>query len=115
MNNLTKYLNDIRLSVGDVESYVKNVSNAFHIEKNQLLFDALCRRIAIIGEALYLADQIDPSMNISNKERIIEYRNITAQDYDAIQSKDLYKISMKILPPLKIEVLGILNTMAELR
>jgi uncharacterized protein with HEPN domain len=48
-HSLEKYLEDIRLSISDIEGYVDNISSAKKIEQNQLLLDALCRRFAIIG------------------------------------------------------------------
>ena len=43
-HSLLKYLEDIRLSVLDIESYIANVTSPKDIETNQLLFDGLCRR-----------------------------------------------------------------------
>ncbi len=59
-HNLPKYLEDVRLSIGDIEDYIINVSSAEELEKNQLLIDALCRRLSIIGEAVAQADKLDP-------------------------------------------------------
>ena len=50
-HNLPKYLEDIFLSVGDIESYVAGITLPKELEQNQLLFDAVCRRFGIIGEA----------------------------------------------------------------
>ncbi len=50
-HNLLKYLEDINLSIGDIESYVAGITLSKELEQNQLLFDAVCRRFGIIGEA----------------------------------------------------------------
>jgi uncharacterized protein with HEPN domain len=56
-HNVKKYLEDMRLSILSVESYTLQITSFQEIENNHVLFDALCRRFAIIGEALYQANK----------------------------------------------------------
>ena len=103
-HNVLKYLEDIRLSILDIENYVANIASAKQIEENKLLFDALCRRFAIIGEAVYQADKIDKHLPITDKAKIKGLRHIIVHDYDLVRATDLWIIISKNLPILKTEV-----------
>jgi uncharacterized protein with HEPN domain len=108
-HSLPKYLEDIRLSITDIESYIINVTSALDIQQNQMLFDALCRRFAIIGEAIYQADKIEPELPVTDKKKISGLRHIIVHDYDAVRAQDLWIIIGKNLPVLKIEIQQLLE------
>jgi uncharacterized protein with HEPN domain len=108
-HNIAKYLEDIRLSIADIESYVSGVSTVSEIENNQMLFDALCRRFAIIGEAMYQADKLEPTIKITDKSKIKGLRHIIVHDYDLVRATDLFTITNRNLPVLKAEVIGLLK------
>ena len=107
-HSIEKYLEDIRLSINDIELYTLSVSTSLDIENNQLLFDALCRRFAIIGEAPYQADKINNTIPISDKNKIKGLRHIIVHDYDMVRASDLWRIIQKNLPILKEEVIKLL-------
>ena len=109
-HSIEKYLEDIRLSINDIELYTLSVSNSLDIENNPMLFDALCRRFSIIGEALYQADKLDNTIAISDKNKIKGLRHIIVHDYDMVRASDLWKIIQKNLPLLKAEVIKILTS-----
>jgi uncharacterized protein with HEPN domain len=109
-HSLPKYLEDIRLSIGDIENYVVNIGSATAIEQNQLLLDALCRRFSIIGEALYKANKTTPDLLITDKNKIIALRHIIIHDYDIVSASDLWLIIINKLPILKKEVEDILKS-----
>ncbi len=88
-HSIEKYLEDIRLSINDIEVYTISVNTPLYIESKQLLFDALCRRFAIIGEALYQADRINNTIQISDKEKIKGLRHIIVHNYDMVRPSDL--------------------------
>ena len=46
--SLPKYLEDIRPSINDIESYIGGITSSKDLENNQLLFDAVCRRFGIM-------------------------------------------------------------------
>ncbi|MFY8127093.1 MAG: DUF86 domain-containing protein [Chitinophagaceae bacterium] len=108
-HNKEKYLLDILLSIQEIEKYIINVTSHNQIEENQMLFDALCRRFSIIGEALYQANKIDKNLVISYKEKIMSLRHIIVHDYDMVRSLDLYIIIQKNLNLLKQEVALIID------
>ncbi len=69
-HSLVNYLEDVRISINDIENYSRAVSSSLDIENNQLLFDALCRRFAIIGEALYKAEKLNGPLAITDKTKL---------------------------------------------
>ena len=102
--SLPKYLEDVRLSISDIESYVSRISTIKAIEENHMVFDALCRRFAIIGEAIYQANKIDANIEITDKNKIIGLRHIIIHDYDVVKAQDLWQIIVNKLPLLKNEI-----------
>lgn len=108
-HSIEKYLEDINLSIQEIENYTKNIQSYVAIEESTMLFDALCRRFAIIGEALYQANKLDKNLDISFKEKIMGLRHIIVHDYDLVRPTDLFVIITKHLQQLKIEVEGLLN------
>ena len=68
MKRSAKYLEDIRMSIIDIENYSAGANSAIDIEQNKLLFDALCRRFAIIGEAVYQLDKQETNLPITDKK-----------------------------------------------
>jgi len=108
-HNVQKYLEDIRLSILDIENDTEKITSAKQIEENQLLFDGLCRRFAIIGEPVYRADKIDKHLPITDKRKIMGLRHIIVHDYDLVRAADLWTIINKHLSVLKAEVEAILK------
>lgn len=84
-HSVIKYLEDVRLSVCDVERYVAKITLYRQIEYNDVLFDALCRRFAIIGEAIFQAHKIDDKLDITDKFKIMGLRHIIVYDYDKVR------------------------------
>ncbi len=96
-----KYLEDILLSIAEIEIYIANIKSYSEIEENMMLFDALCRRFSIIGEALYQANKIDKELRITAKEKIMGLRHIIVHDYDLVRAADLFIIINKNVHTLK--------------
>ncbi len=109
-HNIEKYLEDIRLSIINIETYTISITSFHQIENDYVLFDALCRRFSIIGEALYQADKIKSDIPISNKNKIKGLKHIIVHDYDMVRANTLWLIIKKGLPILKEEILKLLNT-----
>lgn len=104
-----KYLEDILLSIAEIEGYVVNISSHLDIEENMMLFDALCRRFSMIGEALYQSNKIDKDLQITAKEKIMGLRHIIVHDYDLVRAADLFIIIHKNLSTLKTEISNLLS------
>lgn len=109
--SLPKYLEDVRLSITDIENYSAGVESAKELEQNRLLFDALCRRFAIIGEAIYQADKLDATLAITDKNKIKGLRHIIVHDYDLVRPADLFNIIVNNLTLLKAETNTLLESM----
>ncbi len=79
------------------------------MENTQLLFDAVCRRFGIIGEALYKANRLERNLSITDKDKIIGLRHIIVHDYDVVRVTDIWLIIKNQLPVLKSEIGEILK------
>ena len=99
-----KYLEDINLSIQAIENYTSDLSTVDEYENDMETIDAVERRLAIIGEALFKADKIDPEIQLSNKKKIITLRHILVHEYDLISNSTIWQILKYSLPILKSEV-----------
>ncbi len=103
-HSIAKYLEDVKLSIGDVERYVTNITSYRQIEENDMLFDALCRRFAIIGEAIFQIHKINTQISITDKLKIMGLRHIIVHDYDKVRPDNIWLIITNNLPLLKKEI-----------
>lgn len=71
--------------------------------------DAVERRLAIIGEAMYKVNKINKQIQISNKTKIISLRHILVHDYDLIEDATIWNIVHYHLPVLEAEVTHLLK------
>ena len=62
------------------------------------------RGLEIIGEAFKRIQNINPDLNIPNKQKIISTRNKIAHEYDEVDHTILYLIVTKYLPLLKLDI-----------
>jgi uncharacterized protein with HEPN domain len=104
-----KLIQDIFDSIVIVEAHLQNVPGLSVYKEDIKTVDAVERRLAIIGEALWKADKKDKTINISNKARIISLRHILVHDYDLIEDATIWIICKKNIPILKNEVQSILG------
>ena len=56
------------------------------------MYDAVKRRLAIIGEALCKINKIDPENNITERRKIIGLRHILTHDYDLVSPDVIWQI-----------------------
>jgi uncharacterized protein with HEPN domain len=101
---ILKYLEDVNLSIQAIENYISDLSTVEEYEKDMETIDAVERRLAIIGEAVFKADKIEPGIQISNKKKIIALRHILVHEYDLISNSTIWQILKNNLPILKSEV-----------
>jgi len=105
-----KLLTDILKSIDTIEAHLQNVLSLSVYRDNIMVKDAVERRLAIIGEALWKADKLDKTLNISSKNKIISLRHIIVHDYDIVEDSAIWIIYKKHLPVLKNEIQTILDT-----
>ncbi|PZF74304.1 HepT-like ribonuclease domain-containing protein [Taibaiella soli] len=106
--DIAKYLEDIRLSIEIIAHHVSDVSSLEDYQLEITKIDAVERRLAIIGEALFKADKLDKRLQISDKTKIIALRHILVHEYDLIEDSTIWNIIHKNLPLLKQEVNNLL-------
>lgn len=103
-----KYLYDIKESIDLVESHLSGIEQLAAYREDKKTIDAIERRLAIIGEALWKAEKLEPGLSITNKTKIIGLRHILVHDYDLIDDDTIWTICKKYLPILKDEIMKIL-------
>ena len=103
-----KYLEDIRLSIQAIESYISDLATLEDYQEDAETIDADERRLAIIGEALFKADKVNPDLEITNKKKIIALRHILVHEYDLITHSTIWQIFKYNLPILNAEVQSLL-------
>ena len=100
----SKYLEDIIDSIKAIESYMQGVSSFSDYTKNYMLIDAVERRLAIIGEALWKVSKMKAGITVTDEKKIIGLRHILVHDYDLIDDASIWKIVQSSLKILKEEL-----------
>lgn len=108
-HEVEKLLYDILESISIIETYIAETPDLSTYKLDVKTIDAVERRLAIVGEALWKADKIDKSLSISNKNKIISLRHILIHDYDLVEDETIWIICKKHLPTLKEEAQAILK------
>lgn len=104
-----KRLEDIRMSVLEIESYFDGQAKVFaEFSKNVCLRRAVERNVEIIGEAMNHILKVEPNIEISNARRIVDARNYIIHGYDSLSVDILWSIVVNHIPVLKEEVESIL-------
>jgi uncharacterized protein with HEPN domain len=101
---IKKLLFDISESIKIIEGHLENIKEFSEYNTDLKTIDAVERRLAIIGEALWKADKEMNDLAISNKSKIISLRHILVHDYDLIENETIWVICKKHIPILKTEV-----------
>ncbi len=87
-----KYLEDILDSIEIIKSYMKEVRTFSEYGSNLMLIDAVERRLAIIGEALWKLTKTEKDIKVTDQKKIIGLRHILVHDYDLIDDGSIWKI-----------------------
>ena len=102
---LKKYLEDIRLAIEDIESFLAQKPRMYSIFlEDTMLRRAIEREISIIGEALNQALKIDNEISITDARKIVGTRNYVIHAYDSLRPEMLWEIVINDIPILKEEV-----------
>lgn len=95
------YLEHIKDSIDYIESYIEGSTLDLFL-KNELLQDAVIRRIMIIGEA---TNNLTKEFQYAHPDipfaDIIGMRNFVVHDYSAVDLKQVWDTIIDDLPPLK--------------
>lgn len=111
-NRIPKYLEDIRLSIEELEEFFKDYPNRFDVfEKDSLRIRAVERSVEIIGEAINRIMKIEANFPISHGRAIIGTRNKIAHEYDKVEPEFLWGLIQRHIPALKLEILELLSTL----
>ena len=104
-NEKLKYLLDIQAIVSELENILIFLENDYsNFTSNFIAIRAVERELMIIGEAINKLNKLDQTISISNTKQIIGLRNMIVHAYDSIDTTVLWKILIKDLPVLKIEI-----------
>jgi uncharacterized protein with HEPN domain len=104
-----KYLFDISKSIEIIEDFMPSDISLSDFKNNQMLQDAVTRRLEIIGEATICLLKLNPEIQISDSRKIKGLRNRIAHEYDMIAVDEIWVIIQRSLPKLKTEVSTLLN------
>ena len=90
------YYEGIQFSISRIEYHIAEIKSFSEFKNAFTVYDAVERRIAIIGEALWKIDKMDKDAAISDKQKIIGLRHILTHDYDLINAEIIWKIIEKV-------------------
>lgn len=100
-----KYLFDVKIAIGEVESYfITTPPSLEEYKRNILLKRATERNLEIIGEAINRILILEPDFPIENARKIVGLRNQIIHSYDNISDENIWSIIKIHLPILKSEV-----------
>lgn len=107
---LKKYLEDIRLAIEDIESFMTQRPRMYSVFLEDTIFQrAIERELSIIGEALNQALKIDNVIPITDARKIVGTRNYIILAYDTLQPDMLWEIIINDIPVLKREIIELLS------
>ncbi len=79
-----------------IESHLNGIRSFKEYALNLTVIDAVERRLAIIGEALRKASQLNTNISVSDQNKIIGLRHILVHDYDLINNASIWKSCKRI-------------------
>ncbi len=103
-NHEKKYLFEVKTCIETIDNYIGEPKIFERFEENKMLRDAVERNLEIIGEAINQLLKINPSISISNAQRIVDARNKIIHGYDSLEPVNIWAIVVNHLPILKQEV-----------
>ena len=103
--DLSAYLQDILEACNSIEDVMSGVSLEEYRSKRAVR-SAVEREFIIIGEALRRVSALDETLfsSISNSRAIVDFRNLLAHDYGAVDDDAVFGLVYSDLIVLKAEV-----------
>lgn len=100
-----KSLFDIKISIGEIDSFLPSGRLSINEYKSNLLLKrAVERNLEIIGEAMNRILKEEQNFPISEANRIVGLRNQIIHGYDSISDENIWAILVNHLPKLREEV-----------
>jgi uncharacterized protein with HEPN domain len=106
---INAYYEDIEFSIDRIEYHIAQIKSFTEFRNAFTVYDAVERRLSIIGEALWKIDKMDKDTPVTDKQRIIGLRHILTHEYNLVNAEIIWKIIETNLPVLKEEVNKILH------
>ncbi|MCP9757514.1 DUF86 domain-containing protein [Lacihabitans sp. CCS-44] len=103
-DKIKKYLFDIKISIGRIESFLDTNRDFESYAKDILLQNAVERNLEIIGEAVNKILKIEPNFPLTDARKIVDTRNKISHGYDEIEPENIWFILIRHVPILKKEV-----------
>ena len=103
------WLEDIRQSIEEIETFLPEKLNFFEFQKDLKGKKAIERNIEIIGEAVNRILKVQPDIQITNARKIIDTRNRISHGYDSVSEDIIWTIVVKDLKNLKKEIIELLS------
>lgn len=101
--DFAKYIQDILDSIKLIEFHLAEIKSFSDYASNYTVIDAVERRLAIIGEALWKASKLK-DIKVTDQKKIIGLQHILVHDYDLIDDASIWKILQTNLKILKEEI-----------
>jgi uncharacterized protein with HEPN domain len=102
--DISKYLEDIRFSLSRIDFHLSGINSFAQFKEAWTVYDAVERRLAIVGEAVWQINKLDRNFDFTDKNKIIGFRHILTHEYDLVSADIIWKIIEKNLPILNEEV-----------
>jgi len=108
--DLSAYLQDILEACISIEDVMRSVSLEEYRSKRAAR-SAVEREFIIIGETLRMVSALNETLfsSISNSRAIVDFRNLLAHNYGAVDDNAIFGIVYSDLIMLKVEVSELLN------
>ncbi|MBC7867873.1 MAG: DUF86 domain-containing protein [Gloeobacteraceae cyanobacterium ES-bin-316] len=101
---INAYFEDISFSIGRIELHTQNIQSFSEFKSSFTVYDAVERRLSIIGEAMWQINKIDDKILFTGKEKIIGLRHILTHAYDLVSPEIIWKILQNNIGVLKTEI-----------
>jgi uncharacterized protein with HEPN domain len=97
-----KYLFDIVQATTDIERYTSGLNYSGYASDG-MVQAAVERKFEVVGEALNRITRLDAPLlqNITDHQRIVDFRNVIAHGYDAVDNELIWSAVLNHLPKLK--------------
>jgi len=107
---VVKLLEDVRDAGALIQAYLAATTEAGFLE-NIMLRDAVQRRFEVMGEALRRLRAEDELLaaRVTRLQQIVDFRNVLAHGYDAVDDRRVWRIAQTRLPTLMQEIADLLD------